>query len=517
MRTLRAVIAIAVVAGFAAGQASLFVPSQYPTIQSAIDAAAPFDQVVVAPGVYHESIVIDGKPIDLQGASRWTTTLVGIEGPPLQSVVISVRNISSGFVTISGFALRAPTAGVYSAAGLFATDSALRLYSLDIWMATVDYAVGMVLSHCDVSGTDVDVHDNRATPVSGGIEMMGGRLQALRWNLTANGLEPGAGESFFNADVNLTDCTLGAAPGAAQFSGCQVHLERCRFGNADANIRVAGCTAFLARNCSFSGSEGTLGPGQGFLSIDSPIHLIHCTIARNGTFAATPPQGLGLRVSGGSLLLENSIVTENGGPDLELLDGATAVVRSSVVDGGFPGINVVSGDARLDGGLNPLPGSAAFDLGDPTLADLPAEDLWHEPRIRYLAPDAGALESMPPTTLGLTLDQPFGPASLRIEVGSGRPWHPCLFLASTAEWNFGFLAGKGRFGGLHIPESEVFLEIGTFAPPFVSVFTPAGVTSSVVSLPPGLTGLALHAIAHEFDPALLALSGRSPVRSVILQ
>lgn len=517
MRTLRAVIAIAVVAGFADGQASLFVPSQYPTIQSAIDAAAPFDQIVVAPGVYHESIFIDGKPVDLQGASRWTTTLVGVEGAALQSVVISVRNISSGFVTISGFALRAPTAGVYSAAGLFATDSALRLYSLDIQMATVDYAVGMVLSHCDVSGTDVDVHDHRATPVSGGIEMVGGRLQALRWNVSGNGLEPGAGESFFNADVNLTDCTLSAAPGAAQFGGCRVHLERCRFSNADANIHVVGCTEFLARNCSFSGSEGTLGPGQGFSAIDSPIHLVHCTIARNGTFAVNPTQGLGIRVVRGSLLLENSIVTENGGPDIELLNGATAVVQSSVVEGGFPGVNVVSGDARLDAGLYPLPGSAAFDLGDATLAGLPAEDLWGEPRIRYFAPDAGALEAMPPSTLGLTLDQPGGPGSLRIAIGSGRPWYPCLFLASTAEWNFGFLAGQGRFGGLHIPESEVFLEIETFAPPFVTVFNPAGVTSSVVSLPPGLTGLSLHAIAHEFDPVLLALSGRSPVRTVVLQ
>lgn len=44
-----------------AAAANLKVPQQFPTIQSAVDAAAPGDKIRIADGVYDEAVLIDGK------------------------------------------------------------------------------------------------------------------------------------------------------------------------------------------------------------------------------------------------------------------------------------------------------------------------------------------------------------------------------------------------------------------------------------------------------------------------
>lgn len=77
----------------------LDVPSNYPTIQSAIQAAPAGTTVVVAPGVYRENLLID-KALILQSSGGPNNTV--IDGGALASV-ISVRGTGREAVTISGF------------------------------------------------------------------------------------------------------------------------------------------------------------------------------------------------------------------------------------------------------------------------------------------------------------------------------------------------------------------------------------------------------------------------------
>lgn len=59
------------------GPAVLRVPTDYPTIQAAVDAAFPHDMVLVEPGVYHEAVVVTTSHLTIRGLDRNEVILDG--------------------------------------------------------------------------------------------------------------------------------------------------------------------------------------------------------------------------------------------------------------------------------------------------------------------------------------------------------------------------------------------------------------------------------------------------------
>ena len=61
-------------------------PRCYPTINAAVDAARPFDTILVHPGEYHERLKLE-KPVELVGAGGGASAaLVGADGPTIEVV-----------------------------------------------------------------------------------------------------------------------------------------------------------------------------------------------------------------------------------------------------------------------------------------------------------------------------------------------------------------------------------------------------------------------------------------------
>ncbi len=101
-----ALIATLLPMGVAAGASTLHVPSQYPTIQAAIDAAAPGDTVVVAPGVYTENLTIDETVHLVSEYGPQSTTIVAADADSTISMTLETGESP----TLSGFSITGGTA-----------------------------------------------------------------------------------------------------------------------------------------------------------------------------------------------------------------------------------------------------------------------------------------------------------------------------------------------------------------------------------------------------------------------
>ncbi|MGA8111585.1 MAG: hypothetical protein WB974_19250, partial [Acidobacteriaceae bacterium] len=123
--TLFAPLLVAAMALPALGQATIQVPANQPTIQSAITAAANGDIVLVSPGTYHENLDFHGKAITVTSVSGPAVTIIdgGASGPVVSFHTGEVRSsIISGFTIRNGGA--EPQPSVAGAGGVYINASA---------------------------------------------------------------------------------------------------------------------------------------------------------------------------------------------------------------------------------------------------------------------------------------------------------------------------------------------------------------------------------------------------------
>jgi parallel beta-helix repeat protein len=383
------VMLILAVTGGSARAATLHVPSQYPTIQAAINAAVPGDEVVIADGTYtgpeNKNLDFGLKVITVRSAS----------GNPA-ACIIDCQGSGRGFyfyginpAQISGF-----VDGLTIRNG-HPTDSGGAVTCITSWPK---------LTNCIISGN--------TAPSGGGVSYhgMGGNhpimIDCVISGNTASSGYGGGVSCDIGSSPTLTNCTISGntagqgGGGVSCLDQCDPTLTNCTIsGNTAGNSAGGGgvgcydSSSPTLINCKITGNTATGNSssywGGGGVASDyySSTMLINCTITGNTATGNDKARGGGFYANFSYATLTNCILWADTPQEIYDPSG-TSVVTYCDVQGGYSGagnidanpqfVNPAGGDYHLvpaspcvDAGSNAaVPPSVTTDMeGNPRIVD----------------------------------------------------------------------------------------------------------------------------------------------------
>jgi hypothetical protein len=366
--------------------AAIDVPADYPTIQAAIDAARDGDLVVVAPGTYRESVVIDGKQITLGSrfvnggdATLVESTVIDTDGI---GPAITVRNVSAPGPRIVGLKLVDRTGATVD--GILAQASA-RIHDNHIvgFEDGIDIVPGALGATCSCLRNLIDLGGDDGIDING----------ASRGVFDDNVLRSRGQDGI---EIRLSD---DATPLGIQIRGNEIS------GNAQDGIQIideigASDRVFtIERNRIVGNGRAGIGLMDGgstnedyrAASLTDRIYLFNNTISGNNH-----------GVSGGdNVVAVNNIVANSSNVGVKGVDGGSVIAHSLFWSNATSALTS-NLDASTTIFADPLFASDhSLGAGSPAIDSGVAQYTWQgqvvldRPASAYTgtAPDLGALES----------------------------------------------------------------------------------------------------------------------------
>ncbi|MGD8451978.1 MAG: right-handed parallel beta-helix repeat-containing protein [Phycisphaerae bacterium] len=370
----------------AAWAEELHVPAEYATIQSAIDAAQPGDEVVIAPGTYtgpgNKDLDFGGKAITVRSADPGNPQVVA-------TTIIDCESSGRGFYFHNE---EGPDSVV---AGLTITHGSPPDNGGGGGVYTAQ--CGPTLAHCTIT-------ENTAEWGGGGVYCYWPPGPALiDCTITLNtSARWGGGVYLTHCHASLTNCTIERNQSASSGGGVY-----CVSGSP----ALTNCT--IMQNAATTGAIGSA-DGGGIYCYDTDAVLTNCIIARNtvageggGVYCelgspalrnCTVSQNTGAGEGGGvfcdesSAVLTNCVVWWNNREAIYVSAGDDPVVTFSAIEGGWPGEGNIAADPLLTPNGHLRAGSPCRDLGDPNGDYSDQTDIDAEPRVLDDRVDIGADE-----------------------------------------------------------------------------------------------------------------------------
>ena len=374
---------------------TLYVPAQFPTIQSAINAALIGDTIIVAPGTYYENLRIRGKNITLTSTDPDDPIVVGntiIDGTRSGSVITfggtETNNcILTGFTITNGNAKMSNYSGGgggINGRGSFAT-----------------------ISNCIITGNSASGH----YVSGGGLRDCDGSI--INCVISNNKVTKGGGGGLVHCDGLITNCIISnnnAQRGGGGLSSCKGLIANNIITGNYAYTEGGGLVACNGTivNCLVNGNTGRHGGGME----DCSGSIVNCVI--DGNLARY--DGGGLRDCNG--LITNCVFGENIAvrtnnqlhtssiPTYSCIKDWTANGEGNINDNplfvasGYRDDNGTVDDYEDDlwfeGDYHLQADSPCIDLGNNTIGTS-SYDLDGNPRIINAVVDMGAYEFVPPS------------------------------------------------------------------------------------------------------------------------